>query len=650
MSRLKHALVALSVQRQPKPSLANLSSCHFKGSKFLLKFNTAFIGFFAVIALLVLAPVAGLAQNLNSVSYVETKLPASLPTYNYGYAVAISGDTAVVASFSGNKPAYVFVRSGSGWIEQARLTPSDDNGGVFGESVAIDKDTIVIGSPMPRPTDLNLVGAAYVFVRSGSIWTQQQKLTSPNFQSSDLASFGEAVAVNGDTVAVAQDYSQQRGTVHIFGRSNSVWTSQQALVSPTAETETSRLLFGYSLSMSGDTLAVGAPEENNRDANIPLAGAVYVFTRNDSTFALQKKLTAPDPGQYGNFGGSVSVSGDDLVVGAVYAPSMNLPGAAYVFARSGSIWTGPQKLVSSDAEPKDAFGLSVAISGDRLIVGSPISCFSRETSSDPIIVSRPDAAYVFGRSNGIWSEQQRLMASDTTLGDEFGRSIAIGPNNIIIGADHHGSDPNNAPGAAYTFGEEQPQSDTTAPIISGLNNLTITASSSSGAAATFNPTATDDVDGTVPVICAPASGSIFPLGTTTVTCTASDNAGNIATGKFTVTVIYAWSGFLQPINQDGSSIFKLGSTIAVKFQLTGVSSGVQNATAKFSYVKISNKVANGAMKSSTTAAPTSGDLFRYDGISQYIYNWGTKGLTAGTYQLRIELGDGVTHTVNISLK
>jgi len=243
-----------------------------------------------------------------------------------------------------------------------------------------------------------------------------------------------------------------------------------------------------------------------------------------------------------------------------------------------------------------------------------------------------------------------LMASDTTLGDEFGRSVAIGPNNIIVGADHHGSDPNNAPGAAYTFGEEQPQSDTTAPIISGLNNLTITASSSSGAIATFNPTATDDVDGTVPVICAPASGSIFPLGTTTVTCTASDNAGNIATGKFTVTVIYAWSGFLQPINQDGSSIFKLGSTIAVKFQLTGVSSGVQNATAKFSYVKISNKVANGAMKSSTTAAPTSGDLFRYDGISQYIYNWGTKGLTAGTYQLRIELGDGVTHTVNISLK
>ncbi len=650
MFRIKQALIAPSLQRQQEPPLTNLVSCHLKRRKFMLKFNYTFIGFFVVIALLVLAPVAGLAQNLNSITYVEKKLPASLPTYNSGYAVAISGDTAVVASFSGDKPAYVFVKTGSGWTEQARLTPSDNNGGVFGESLAIDHDTIVIGSPMPIPTDLNQVGAAYVFVRSGSIWTQQQKLTSPNFQSSDQASFGEAVAVNGDTVAVGQDFSQQRGTVHIFGRSDSVWTSRQALVSPTAETETSRLLFGYSLSMSADTLVVGAPEENNRDANIPLAGSVYVFTRNGSTFELQKKLTAPDPGQHGYFGGAVSLSGDDLVVGAVYAPSMNLPGAAYVFARIGSIWTGPQKLVSSDAEAKDGFGLAVAISADRLIVGSPISSFSRETSSDPIIVSRPDAVYVFGRSNGFWSEQQRLMASDSTLGDEFGRSVAIGPDAILVGANHHGSDPNNAPGSAYIYQEEQPQGDTTAPIISGLNNLTRTATSSSGAAATFSPTATDDVDGTVPVTCAPTSGSIFQIGTTTVTCTATDSAGNMASGNFTVTVTYAWSGFLQPINQDGSSIFKLGSTIAIKFQLTGVSSGVQNATAKFSYVKVSNKVSNGAMKSSTTAAPTTGDTFRYDGTGQYVYNWGTKGLTTGTYQLRIDLGDGFSRTVNISLK
>jgi hypothetical protein len=137
MSRIKQALVALSLQRP----FTNLASHALKRKKAKLKFTGSFIGFFAVIALLFVAPVAGLAQNLNSINYVEKNLPASLPTRDYGYAVKISGDTAVVASYSGNKRVYVFVRSGSSWIEQARLTPSDYNGGVFGESVAIHKDT-----------------------------------------------------------------------------------------------------------------------------------------------------------------------------------------------------------------------------------------------------------------------------------------------------------------------------------------------------------------------------------------------------------------------------------------------------------------------------------------------------------------------------
>ena len=614
----------------------------------MFKIKQSFAGLFAVVALLVLAPSAGLAQNLNSVNYVEKKLPPSLPGVNYGYAVAISGDTAVVGSFSNTQPVYVFVRSGADWIEQARLSVSDNSIGVFGHSVAIDGDTIVVGCPMPVPTETNVVGSAYVFVRSGSNWAPQQKLTSPNWQAADQASFGESVAINGDTIAIGQDYSDERGTVQIFERTGSTWTSSQILASPTGSTGPTRVLFGFSLSMSSDTLVVGAPEESDENAGLLISGAVYVYPRSGSTFGLPKKLTAPDPIERGYFGHSVSLSGDDLVVGAINATLNGSPGAAYVFTRSGSIWTGPQKLVSSEAEAKDVFGFSVAISGGRLVVGSPISFLSQEKAGDPIIVSRPDAAYVFTRSNGIWSQQTRLIASDTTLGDNFGRSVAIGAA-ILVGAVHHG-DLNNPAGAAYAYQDEQQQGDTTAPIISGLANINVTAISTLGATATFNPTATDDVDGSVPVTCSPTSGSIFPLGTTTVQCQAKDSAGNVATGSFTVTVAYAWSGFLQPINQDGSSVFKLGSTIAVKFQLTGASSGVQNAAAKFSYVKISNKVSNGSMKPSTSAAPTSGDTFRFDGTSQYIYNWGTKGLTTGTYQLRIDLGDGVSRTVNVSLK
>jgi hypothetical protein len=485
-------------------------------------------------------------------------------------------------------------------------------------------------------------------VRSGSTWTQQQKLTSPDFQQPDQTTFGEAVAVSGDTVVVGEEYSQQKGTAYVFVRSGSSWTPQQTLTSPTAGTETSRLVFGHSLALAGDTLVVGAPEENDEDAGISLSGAAYVFVRSGSSWALQKKLTASDPEQYGYFGGSVSISSDDLVVGSI-KNGTNRPGAAYVFKLSGSIWAQQQKLSATDAEANDAFGLSVSISGDRLVVGSPISFFSREYQSDPIIVSRPDAAYVFARSGGIWSEQQRMLASDTTLGDDFGRSVAISADAILVGAVHHAVEEYKYIGAAYLY-EEEGQGDTTPPVISGLKNLSATATSTSGAVATFNPTATDDVEGSVPVTCMPASGSTFPLGTTTVQCQAKDSAGNTATGSFTVAVTYSWSGVLQPLNADGSSVFKLGSTVPVKFQLTGASAGVQNAVAKFSYVQLSSRVAGTALKSSTTAAPTAGTLFRYDGAGQYVYNWGTKGLTAGTYQLRMDLGDGAAHTVNVSLK
>ncbi len=199
--------------------------------------------------------------------------------------------------------------------------------------------------------------------------------------------------------------------------------------------------------------------------------------------------------------------------------------------------------------------------------------------------------------------------------------------------------------------------DTTAPVISKLPaNMAPTATSAAGAVANWTaPSATDNLDGPVPVTCASAtgltSGNTFPLGTTTVTCTATDKAGNTASGSFTVTVTYSWSGLLQPVNSDGSSIFKLGSTVPVKFKLTNGSAGITNATAKVYYAKVSNGVAGSELEGTSIAAADSGNTFRYDATNdQYIFNLGTKGLSEGTYQLRIDLGDGVLRTVNISLK
>ena len=194
--------------------------------------------------------------------------------------------------------------------------------------------------------------------------------------------------------------------------------------------------------------------------------------------------------------------------------------------------------------------------------------------------------------------------------------------------------------------------DTTAPNLTVSAAKTATATSASGAVVTYTaPTAKDIVDGAVAASCDKASGSTFALGSTTVVCTAKDAAGNIGTESFTVTVTAAWSNVLQPVNADGSSIFKLGSTVPVKFQLTGASAGISNLSGRL-YLQRTGAGATGTvLEAISTSNATTGNLFRYDATSnQYVFNLGTKTLSAGTYQLRVDLGDGVLRTVNISLR
>jgi Tol biopolymer transport system component len=196
------------------------------------------------------------------------------------------------------------------------------------------------------------------------------------------------------------------------------------------------------------------------------------------------------------------------------------------------------------------------------------------------------------------------------------------------------------------------EQDVDPPNFTVPSNISITATSSSGAAVSYDtPIASDDFDGTVPVSCSPQSDSTFALGTTHVTCSATDSAGNPTQKSFDVIVTYAWSGVLQPINPDGSSIFKLGSTVAVKFALTGASAAVPNAVARLYCAKLSNNVAGTDLEATSTASASTGNLFRYDAATgQYVFNWGTKALTAGTYQLKVDLGDGAGHIVLVSLK
>ncbi len=191
--------------------------------------------------------------------------------------------------------------------------------------------------------------------------------------------------------------------------------------------------------------------------------------------------------------------------------------------------------------------------------------------------------------------------------------------------------------------------DTTKPTVATPANIAVIASSATGNLITYlTPTASDDCDSNLAVTCAPPSGSRFTLGSTKVTCSARDDAGNVGTSSFDVAVTLSASKLLAPVNTDGSSVFKKNSTIPLKFVLTGASAGITDLVARVFVAKISNNVIGSDIEAVSTSTASTGNVFRYD-AGQYVFNLGTKSLTVGTYQIRIDLGDGVSRTVLVSL-
>jgi hypothetical protein len=189
--------------------------------------------------------------------------------------------------------------------------------------------------------------------------------------------------------------------------------------------------------------------------------------------------------------------------------------------------------------------------------------------------------------------------------------------------------------------------DTAPPAITVPADVTATATSAAGAPVQFTAaTAVDLVDGTVAVTCDHASGDMFALGATTVTCTSTDASGNTSTKSFTVTVTYSWSGVLAPVTSGGS--YHQGRTLPVQFTLTVASTPVTNAVVKLYLAKRSGGTVGAEFAATSTSGAVGDNSFRFDGTG-YIFNLATKGLSAGTYQLRIDLGDGVNHTTDIKL-
>ena len=361
---------------------------------------------------------------------------------HFGYSVAIAGDTAIMGA-PGDDPqgaqsgsAYVYTRVAGTWSLEAKLSSDDGVGGAsFGQQVAVSGDTAIVGAPYALSGGV-IGGAVYVFVRSGTAWTQQAKLVASDPHALDY--FGSAISLDGSTAVVGAPYADvfgvDSGAAYVFTRTGLSWT-QQAKIVPTEGR--SGDLFGASLSLKSDTVGIGAP---NDDDNAIASGSLYVFVRGGTSWGLQQKLHPPDGANGDLFGTAVAMGSDTVVVGAPDRDEGGLAaGAAYVFVRSGILWSSQQKLTAHDASAGDFFGSAVALSENRAVVGAFL---------DDDGPADTGSAYSFERVGANWIERERLSAPDRSAGDSFAAAVAVDGTAVLIGVDQD-DDRGNASGSAY---------------------------------------------------------------------------------------------------------------------------------------------------------------------------------------------------------
>jgi trimeric autotransporter adhesin len=419
---------------------------------------------------------------------------------NFGIPVAISGDIMAVGApgedsgatginadqgnndRSGSGAVYVFVRQGDTWKQEAYIKASNtDYNDEFGSSLAIDGDTLVVGSP-GEDSNANIIGgnqndegsqnsgAVYVFVRDAAgTWTQQAYIKASNNDAND--DFGHAVAISGNTIAVgapAEDSSAtginmdqssdseiDSGAVYVYFRSGTMW-QQQAYIKASNTDFTDK--FGASVALHGDTLAVGATDEDSSTTGIGAqtnesafeAGAAYVFVRSAGMWS-QQAFIKPSNTQGGDrFGGAVALGENRLVVGAHAEDSgaagiggiqsdngASDAGAVYVFARTGTTWTQEAYIKASNPDANDNFGYSVALFGDLIAVGA----YAEDSSGVGLNPSQQSnsegatgAVYLFSRDKDTWSQVGYLKSLNSDSGDEFGKSVALSGSVLVCGS------------------------------------------------------------------------------------------------------------------------------------------------------------------------------------------------------------------------
>lgn len=392
-------------------------------------------------------------------AYIKARTPAVED--GLGFNVGAWGDTLIAGApyddsdasgVDGNRgtgtaansgAAYVFVRQGKTWVQQAYLKADAPSANAyFGTSVAVFEDIAVVGAPGQNPLNFNTAypmrnGAAYVYLRKNGVWSFAAKLAPKSAASVDL--FGFKVAATRDAVFVTDPEDDtgnvRSGAVYAFARTADGWAEQQKLKTSESIEDS---VFGFSVSVDGDTLVSGAILDSAPAA--AYSGSVYVFVFRGGKWQEQQRLLAPQPKKGGTMGWQLTVQGDTAVVSAPavnLAASSGLSGQVFIFERKSDKWTQTTTLTAPFPQIDDYFGSGVALRGDTLLIGSNGDrSGSRGPGGDP---SRGDAtlsgaAYLYVKTDVGWVQTAYLKAPNSEKEDMFGQVVALTDTTALIGS------------------------------------------------------------------------------------------------------------------------------------------------------------------------------------------------------------------------
>jgi hypothetical protein len=384
----------------------------------------------------------------------------------FSTAVAVSGDTAVIASAvwsynaagavraaNGKSGAsvnanqrgaiYIFTRQDGVWTQTQKLFASDAaEYSNFGSALALEGDNLLVASLNANVGDVSQEGAVYAFTRSGDTWTQTQKISSSDGASADA--FGSAVALHGTTAVIGAldghpNGNTMQGKAYVFTLADGIWTEQQILV---ADDGASNDRFGQSLAFDGTTILIGAP---TLPYNFNHAGWVYAFEQSGGSWAQTAKIIPQDTAVGDQFGYAIGVAGDTALISSI--GNQFAHGAVYVFAHSGDAWTQMQKFSPDDSASGDQFGNALAMQDGTAIVGAQAMVAGEQKGT----------AYVVQASGGVWGTPMKLVEGGAGSLDLFGSAVAYDGTTALVGAPGATVDERNSQGYAHFYAAPPPE-------------------------------------------------------------------------------------------------------------------------------------------------------------------------------------------------